>query len=232
MEKNPIEVISQGIIEDIKNNTLPSGKPIPPERKLSERFGHSRTSVRAALYHLEKLGYLELKANRRPTVLQPNINSIVSSTIKQLINLEDDFETTAHLEQLRHFIEIGALSSVITKSGNVEYIKIHNALLNNFESIGSFEKFIESDIIFHRSIVAIVGNPILISLHKELLVSTFTNRKKYDNQNKRDTMVYNEHREIYQSILDGNLEHSTKVLDKHLTRSFLDLLSTQLKNSN
>ena len=56
MKPNPIEVISEGIIGDILNGTTPVGKPLHPERKLSERFGHSRTSIREALYQLEKRG--------------------------------------------------------------------------------------------------------------------------------------------------------------------------------
>ena len=81
--------------------------------------------------------------------------------------MDTEFEAKAYLEQLRQFIEVGALRSVIKKSGSIEFAKIHNSLIINYESIGNLNEFIRSDILFHKSIVAVVDNLILISLHEE-----------------------------------------------------------------
>ena len=68
--------------------------------------------------------------------------------------------------------------------------------------------------------MAVVENPILISIHDQLMQANLLKRKGMNNQKDHDLMVYEEHSEIYKAVHDANLDIAVKVMERHLSRSF------------
>lgn len=65
------EEVTRAIVNYIQTENLKKGVKLPPERKLSELLGVSRSSVREAIRILEMLGYLESKQGGGTFVSQP-----------------------------------------------------------------------------------------------------------------------------------------------------------------
>jgi|TARA_B100000315_G_C14486443_1_gene545420 GntR family transcriptional repressor for pyruvate dehydrogenase complex len=220
MNSKLITTITDSLISDIKSGKTEVGQMFSSERELSIRFSTSRPSIREALIELEKMGYAKLSSKHRPRADLPTVDKIVTQSMVQIRSLLGKSETASYLEQLRQFIELGALRTVIEKSSTIKLSEIHSSLLECHEAVGDLKKFISADIKFHQSIVAVVENPILISIHRQLLHANLLTRKGLKNQRDHDLMVYGEHSEIYKGIHDGNSEKAVQVMEKHLSRSF------------
>ncbi|GIR60796.1 MAG: hypothetical protein CM15mP66_02440 [Pseudomonadota bacterium] len=57
----------------------------------------------------------------------------------QIRDLLGKSETASYLEQLRQFIELGALRTVIEKSSTIKLSEIYRSLLGCYEAIGDLK---------------------------------------------------------------------------------------------
>ena len=124
------EVVADSLIKEIKGNYLAIGATLPTERELCDRFGTSRPTIREALRIMEFKGYLRQASNKRPVAEKPTIQKILKYTAENLKEILDDTESQAYLEQMRQFIEVGALRTVIESSSEVNLARIHKAWLS------------------------------------------------------------------------------------------------------
>lgn len=65
--------IEAALAADISSMTLPAGSQLPPEDRLIERFGVSRTTVRKAIENLVTRGLVEIRRGKGTFVAQPRI---------------------------------------------------------------------------------------------------------------------------------------------------------------
>ena len=222
--KRVSDQIANALIAQIKSGAMTVGDALPTERDLCEQFSTSRPTVREALAQLQLRGYLDAGSGKRPRVTTPSIDDVLSSAAGHIGEILGNVESGAHLEQMRQFIEAGAVRVAATQSNNIQVAKMRNALEANYAAIGT-EDFPNTDIAFHRSIVAVVGNPIILKLH-DLFVSTMlAQRPNVSERRPHDEMVYEEHRKIYEAVLNGDITTATTLIDSHLERSYRSRLA-------
>ena len=214
------EVVADSLIKEIKGNYLEIGATLPTERELCDRFGASRPTIREALRIMEFKGFLRQASNKRPVAEKPTIQKILKYTAENLKEILDDTESQAYLEQMRQFIEVGALRTVIESSSEVNLARIHKALIECHHAIGDQKTFAEADVAFHRAIVKVVDNPIMLNLHDMFIRKLLSSRPPVSNQKKHDTMVYQEHKNIYEAILRKDAEIAMAIMNQHLQRSY------------
>nr|WP_255743887.1 FCD domain-containing protein [Aliiroseovarius sediminis] len=203
----------------IQAGLIVPGDPLPTERALCEEFATSRPTVREALLMLQGRGYVSLEAGHRPRATKPTLDGILTSAFSHIANLLGNAESGAHLEQLRQFIEAAAARIAADKATSVQLHQIRAALEHNERSIGT-DRFAQSDIAFHRAIVAIVGNPIILKLHDKFASAMLANRPGRANHDRADTTSYEEHRAIYDAIVAGDAMRAAELTDLHLMRSY------------
>jgi DNA-binding FadR family transcriptional regulator len=218
------DVIADALISEIREGHIALDDALPTERDLCDRFSASRPTVREALAQMQMRGYVETGSGRRPRAARPSIQTVLQTTGLHLREILGDAESGAHLEQMRQFIEAGAAREAALKADNVQITKLQAALENNYKSIGSTD-FAETDIAFHRAIVSVLGNPIILKLHDMFVSALLAGRVPAADPIKYDTMAYEEHRSIYQAILDGDVVTATNIMDRHLARSYRARLS-------
>ena len=211
--------IADSLIAEIRGGALASGSPLPSERALAERFGASRPTVREALAHMQHRGFLEAGGGRRPRALKPSLDSALESASGQIREALGDAEVGAQVEQLRLFVETGAAREAALKAGPLHIARIREALDRNLAEIGR-PGFAASDIAFHRAVVAVVENPILLRLHDMFVTSMLANRPDIPDRAASDRTAYGEHREIYGAIVERDLVTATEVIERHLARSY------------
>lgn len=61
------------LADDISAGVLPTGSQLPPEERLIERFGVSRTTVRKAVENLVARGLVEIRRGKGTFVAQPKV---------------------------------------------------------------------------------------------------------------------------------------------------------------
>lgn len=216
------QAIADALIADIKAGRIAVGEALPAERDLCERFETSRPTVREALVTMQQRGYANLNTARRPRAEKPSFEKIFLSTAGHIRDLVGDAESGAYLEQIRQFIEVGAVRSVAQSASAIKLAQIHSALDACFDAIDDLDRFKEADVAFHRAIVSVVENPIILTLHDMFVRSMLHRRGARQDQRQHNITVYEEHRAIYQAIVDGDAERAVAVMDAHLARSYRD----------
>ena len=213
------EMIAGTLIAEIRQGVIPLGAPLPTERALCERFEASRPTIREALAVMQMRGFLEAGGGRRPRATRPSLQTILFSAADHIRGLLGDAESRAHLEQMRQFIETGAVREAAMRGDRIQMARLHDALDRNERSIGTPE-FSETDIAFHREIVSIVGNPVILTLHDMFVSDLLARRPRVDDQAHHNAVDFADHREIYNAVLQGDVMTATDVMDRHLVRSY------------
>lgn len=218
------DAIADTLISEIRDGDIAIGDPLPPERELCERFDASRPTVREALALMQMRGFVEAGGGRRPRATRPSLQTILVSAGDHIRDLLGDAESGAHLEQMRQFIETGAAREAAMRGDRVQIARLQDALDRNEAMIGT-PRFAETDIAFHRALVSIVGNPVILTLHDMFVSELLAQRPAVDDPAKHDAIAHAEHRAIYEAILGGDVMAATEVMDRHLARSYRARLS-------
>jgi GntR family transcriptional regulator, sialic acid-inducible nan operon repressor len=219
------ETIAEALIAEIRAGVMAQEAPLPTERELCERFNASRPTVREALAQMQLRGYVTAGAGRRPRASKPSLQTVLQAAGGHVREILGDAESGAHLEQMRQFIETGAAREAAMRADNVQLSKLQAALERNFDAIGT-GAFPGTDIAFHRALVSVIGNPVILALHDMFVSAMLAARPQNEDPDRYDRNSYDEHRQIYQAILDGDVITATDVMDRHLARSYRARLKT------
>lgn len=214
----PITIAST-LIAEIRGGHIAVGAPLPTERELSERFDASRPTIREALAHMQMRGFLDGGGGRRPRAAKPTIQAILTSAGEHIRDLLGSAESGVHLEQTRLFIETGAAREAAKRRDRFQIARLRDALERNDAAIGT-PLFAQTDIAFHRELVSIVGNPVILTLHDMFVSALLAQRPPVDDPARHDAVAHAEHREIFKAIAAGDASTATEVMDRHLARSY------------
>lgn len=217
--RNLPDEIADALIGEIGGGAIALGQPLPPERELCERFDASRPTVREALALMQMRGFLDAGGGRRPRAARPSLQTILMAAGDHIRDLLGGAESGAHLEQMRQFIETGAVREAALRGDRVQIARLQDALDRNEAAIGT-ERFAETDIAFHRALVSIVGNPVILTLHDMFVSAMLAQRPPVTDPGRHDAMAHAEHRAIYAAVLGGDVMAATEVMDRHLARSY------------
>lgn len=222
--KGVAKEIAASLEARIHSGELNPGDPLPTERALCEEFDTSRPTVREALLLLKGRGYVSLETGRRPRATKPTLDGILTSAADHIANLLGDAESGAHLEQMRQFIEAAAARIAASRATSIQLHQIRSALDRNQAAIDT-DAFAETDIAFHRAVVAVVGNPIILKLHDMFVSTMLANRPPRSAYNGSDGISYAEHLGIYEAIVSGDAMAAAELTDQHLMRSYRSRLT-------
>lgn len=210
---------------EIRVGAIAQSAPIPTERELCERFGASRPTVREALMNLQMRGFISAEAGKRPRATRPSLTKVIRSASEHLRDILGDAESGAYLEQMRQFIEAGAVREAARHATSVHIARIKTALDANAAAVGK-DEFSATDIAFHLELVSVLGNPVVLTLHEMFVSEVLKLRPRAADRVAADQRTFEEHAEIYQAILDGNAERASELLDSHLLRSYRKRMAT------
>ena len=218
--------IAATLVAEIRSGIIAVGAPLPAERDLAERFDTSRPTIREALAQMQLKGFLDAGGGRRPRAVRPSIQTILVSAGDHIRSLLGDAESGAHLEQTRQFIEIGAVREAAKRRDRIQMARLQDALARNRDSVGT-PRFAETDIAFHRELVSITGNPVILTLHDMFVSGLLAQRPVLDDQARYDAVALGEHTDIFDAVANGDVAAASEVMDRHLARSYLARLAAR-----
>ena len=195
-------------LRDVVFNTLRqailTGELKPGERlleiHLADRLGVSRTPIREAIHKLELEGLVTLVPRRGAEVAQiteKSMNDVleVRRTLDALCaELACDRITEEELNDLKHACD-------------------------NFEAAvktGDFKKIAQSDVALHDIIARATGNARLLQLINNLSEQMYRYRYEYIKDTSQHETLVEEHRIIYQSIVNKDKETASAAAMTHI----------------
>jgi DNA-binding GntR family transcriptional regulator len=172
------------------------------EEELAEDMGVSRTPIREAIRKLEKEGLI---------TIEPRRGAYVSQLSKQ-----DMLE----ILEVRQNVEGFAAELAAKRITEEEKIKLKN-IADEYEkavSENDMAAMIKADTTFHHTIVEATRNKLLIQMVEQLQELVLRFRYLYYDNFKRSEKMAEEHKLIYQAVLEGNSDVAKESADVHISR--------------
>lgn len=157
---NLVDVVFSTIKQDIVRGKLKLGDRFPPQEKLAEQFGVSRTVIREAQKKLASLGLVENRQGSGTYVSHPRVDELIAPVLP-LVGLDAD--NIAELMEARFHVEL-AISRMAAQRADDAQIERLKAIVNEMvekTNQGGMEDIIQSDLDFHLELAAISRNRVL-----------------------------------------------------------------------
>ena len=225
MDINPISMkrIYQNIIEQfielIQKGEIKVGDKLPSERALTEMFQVSRASIREAFSAMEIIGIIEVRPGEGSFVIDLNIGPFIN-TISPLFVKNDKMETD--LLDFRKLIELEAVKLAAEKADKTKFNQLQEPLEMMLEAAQKEDllKGAQADINFHKNIFELTENLILIKsaecISYLLHSSVEFNRAKILKDSKNASVLYHQHRLIYEAVTNGDSKKAMEIMEAHL----------------
>ncbi len=210
------EDVAHGLEQMIRDADFLPGDQLPSERELMVRFGVGRPAVREALFHLQKMGVVEVRSGERARVTRPTPKVVVEGLAGAARHLLAEPDGVRQFQNARAFFEIGLARYAAEHASGQDLDNLAAALEANRQSIGDIARFERSDVAFHYVLAVIPRNPIFTALHSaiaEWLIEQRSITLGYPGQNE---VAYRAHAEIYQAIAARDVDRSERVIRAHL----------------
>lgn len=157
MSSNPV---AQKLQSMILRGNFKAGEALPGQRALAGSLGISRPALREALSTLEALGLVEIRQARGVYVRNPHGADDAAHPARRLRQI---FEFRLALEPFVAF-----LASQRSTANDLEELATCNARMRAALEEGNLIEAMEADLSFHRSLLAMSGNPIFIGVAGQL----------------------------------------------------------------
>lgn len=218
--------VADAILNDIIDQRLAPGTPLPSERLLAERFEVNRLVIREATRTLVAREFLDSGQGRPARVRLPS-----GSTLAQVLRFHLLLEEVAPGDVLRarHLIETelasDAARTIAASAGDVDRIA---AVLATMEVVvDDAELFVQRDLEFHREIAELSGNRLfallLAGLESLLLEVRRLSYASSEQQGEGQRRAIEHHRHILAAIADGDPDRARAAMQAHIDQTADDI---------
>jgi DNA-binding FadR family transcriptional regulator len=162
-ERRLHDATQRAIKDYILRHELTAGAALPPEGRLAQDLGISRTSVREAVKALESLGILETRRGVGLFVRSFSFDPIVDNLGYGLLF---DRHTLAELLSVRKALEAGFIEDVAARA-TPNQVRVLRSIVDRMgerAAAARLPDFSEEDRFFHRTLYVGLGNELLLKL--------------------------------------------------------------------
>jgi GntR family transcriptional repressor for pyruvate dehydrogenase complex len=203
------------IKELINYKNLEPGDKLPSERMLSDKFGVSRSNVRAAIQRLEYYGILESIPQSGTFVANIGVVAM-NGMIDDILHLkEPEFKS---LVETRILLELKTvkLAAIRRSEEDLKNIKI---ALDAYEKVASLgEDAVQEDLLFHLAIAKASGNSTINAFMLSITPQIIIDFEKYHVCDKNSAQIgIDEHKEIYNAIKVQDPQLAKKKMKEHFS---------------
>ncbi len=213
--ENTVDLIIAQIRELIISGTINPGEKLPPERKLAERLGVSRSQVREAINKLQVYGIVKVVPQSGTIVNGLGIVAL-EGLITDILKLEKvDFKS---LIDTRILLEKEAARLAAINRTEDDLVQLTNALHLYEKKLQEKTVAVEEDLLFHIKIAEASKNTVLKSLMLIItpdIVKSFIQFKVCDEGRNRKTIE--EHQKILEMISNQDEQGAEQAMELHLS---------------
>jgi GntR family transcriptional regulator, transcriptional repressor for pyruvate dehydrogenase complex len=211
--QKPVDVIIRQVKDLLISGQLKPGDKLPPERKLSEKFGVGRTSVREALRKLEFYGILKTRPQSGTFVA-----SIGISALETLISdvLKIDSYSFLSLVETRELLEVASVSYACERHNPEDILRLEISLNNYLEKAEKHISAVEEDLMFHLTIAEIGKNKVLKSMLLIIIPDIISNYSIFNVCETSTNKALEEHKLLFAQIKNRDSQSAALTMKEHL----------------
>jgi DNA-binding FadR family transcriptional regulator len=194
------------------------GDQLPSEREIMDVFGVGRTSVREALFALQKMGLIKISNGERARVTSPTASRLIeelSGAARHFLARPDGIR---HFQQVRLLFETAIARHAAEVRTAADIKRLEKALADNQRALGTEDLFVPTDLRFHAILPEIIGNPIFIGLYDSMAVWGVSVREITGQVPGASELTYRDHKRICEAVSAGDPEAAAAAMQSHLQR--------------
>ncbi len=215
MARKKYQEIAEHLELLVLSGRLKPGDRLPAERQIMEDFDAGRSSVREALFVLQRQGLLTSRPGAVPRVSVPTAEGIfaeLSGPVRHYINRPEGLR---EMQDARALLEIGLARQAAIVATDADIAALEKALDAN-RNAKDLEQFFQTDVAFHFQIAKISRNSIFAGLN-----TAFADWLKNQRVQSADTGtsfedVVRYHSNIFEAIKNHDPEGAANAMDLHL----------------
>ena len=188
---------------------------LPSERELMRLFGVGRPAIREALFHLRKMGLIEIRSGERARLTQPTPQFVIDSlagTARLMIAAPGGVQ---NFQNARLFFEIGLARHAALSATEDDLARFEEALEVNRQSIGDLKRFVQTDVAFHYELALMQRNPIFTAIHTAL-AEWLREQRQITLAPGQDVRAYQAHRAIFEAVAGRDPDKAESAMRAHL----------------
>lgn len=194
----------------IVSGRFPAGSALPPERKLAESLGVSRTSLREALLELESKRLIE-RHQGRPSVVT-GFHQEADDVHAGLADLPVSVDNATEIEDLiePHLARLAARNA--TKA---DILQLETVLNASHEYLPP-EQSMQMDIEFHLVLARMCSNPLVLGVSQLVAerIKDFRVRAHISSETRR--VCIDGHRAVYDAVAARDQDGAEQAMRRHL----------------
>lgn len=206
------------IEERIQRAEYRPGDQLPSERELMEAYGVGRTSVREALFALQKMGLVTISGGARARVRAPTAQALVSELSGIARHLLSQPGGIEHFQQARVLLEVALARHAAAHATEEQVARLGAALDQNRRAIGNGKEFERTDVAFHYVLAEIPRNPIFTALHEAIAQWLLEQRETSILARGSAQAAYRAHERIHAAIVARDSDAAEQAMREHLAQ--------------
>jgi GntR family transcriptional regulator, transcriptional repressor for pyruvate dehydrogenase complex len=212
--------VTERIAEMVLSGTYTEGDRLPPERKLVEELGVSRTVVREALNALESRGVVRIEHGRGAVVSGVGLPA-VRDTLE--LYLRSRPETMLELLEVRRAleIEVAGLAAQRATPEDIEAMREANEVMR--ERIEAPEGYVNADTVFHMLLARSTKNQIFLLMNEPITDLLLESRKITGSLPENARRAVKGHEAIIEKIEARDVAGARLAMTEHLLTTQKDV---------
>ncbi len=208
------EKIYKKVMNQIQNlildGKLTIGQKLPPERQLAEELNVSRPVIKQAISALEVIGVIESRHGNGNYIVSNSGDLFNTAAINFYLNKGNDID----ILEFRYILEVKFAGMAALKATPQQLDDIEK-ILNKMKHVTSSQDRFELNTSFHREIIKISGNLLIISFYDSILELIIKHISFTDGIG-----FYENHLAIFNAIKERNPQLAARNMAIHFTDKF------------
>lgn len=209
-----VEQVVERITRVIQDRKLTAGEKLPGEYELVEQLQVSRPVLREALAKLQSLGLVEIQRGKGTFVGDTNSLANCVRLLQTAVTISPR-ELLSYAE-LRTGIEVQAARQAAERATAEEIDELAGLLKELDREDLTYAEYLEIDFRFHRKIVAISGNPLMVNLMEVIYEFVLTQMARTTPTPRENQLGRKLHRAIFGAIALHDAEAAERAMRSHM----------------
>lgn len=194
----------------ILNGNLVVGEKLPPERQLAEELNVSRPVIKQAISALEAVGIVDSRHGDGNYIVSNTGDLFNTTAINFYLNKGNDID----ILEFRYILEVKFAGMAALKATD-EQLNEMEMILEKMKHVSSKQERLELNNEFHREIIKISGNLLIINIYDSILDLIIKHLSFTDG-----IRFYNSHLAIFEAIKNRDPQLAARNMAKHFTDKF------------
>lgn len=206
------------LVSVIVNGDITPGETLPPEERLAQQFGVSRTVLRESVKRVEEKGLVDVSPGRGTTVLPASSWNVLDPVVLSvMVENDDSLGVLDELAVVRASLEAAMSGETAGRHTDEDLARVAAALRHMEETIDDVDAYAQADVDFHFLLMELSGNQLARNITQILFQRARSSERFVQNQTEEAfRLSLDEHRRVYQAIADRDADAASAAMRNHI----------------